>query len=643
MSRASEPDHDEAGELRAALEAARDAAAPVRDGAVAGYIPELARVPADLFAIAACTVDATRVALGDAGRMFTLQSICKPFLYACAREELGRRQVLQHVGVEPTGDAFNSIIRLESGTNRPHNPMINAGAIAVASLLGGGPARLTQLLERMAACFGRGDVIVDTPVYLSERDAGDRNRAIAHLMNHFRMLRSSVQDALELYFQACSISASVTDLAAAAATLAAGGVNPLTHERVFSRDCVRDVLAVMFTCGLYDHSGQFVFDVGLPAKSGVCGAIMAVVPGRMGLAAFSPRLDAKGNSVRALRALQQVSTSLALHTFQPAPREPAFSIVGARRFADDESTLQAALHAASEAQPTEAGRVADYIPELAAARPDAFALAICTADGRELSVGDAAAPFTIQSAANPFTYALALQTHGLDAVHERVGCEPSGNPFNAILLDPATQRPYNPLSNSGAIAVASMLPGGDSADRLRRLLEWFAALAGGVACPVDVGVLASEGRAGERNRAIAHLLRNFGVIREVEPALELYFQQCSIRVNARLLARMGATLAVGGRPPCTRRPVLAPELVRPVLSVMYTCGMHDASGRFAYELGFPAKSAISGGIVGVVPGRMGVAVYSPPVDAQGSSVRGVAALRILSERLGLDVLSQQLG
>ncbi|NJL29185.1 MAG: glutaminase A, partial [Thermoanaerobaculia bacterium] len=290
------------------LEAAHKAALPLSTGEVARYIPELANADPELFAVAACTVAGELAAVGDGDTELTLQSLSKPFVYAWALEELGSETVHAHVGVEPTGDSFDAIIQLDTA-NRPHNPMINAGAIAVTGLLAGQEQsrRVEQLLGRLSAWAGRPLTGIDVPVYLSERGAGHRNRAIAHLMRHFGMLTTDVEGVLDLYYQQCSVLVTCRDLAVMAATLANGGRNPLSGEQVLRAELVDPVLAVMFTCGLYDAAGSFAFEIGLPAKSGVSGGILAVAPGRFGVAAFSPRLDERGTSVRDEAAIRHLA------------------------------------------------------------------------------------------------------------------------------------------------------------------------------------------------------------------------------------------------------------------------------------------------------------------------------------------------
>ncbi|MDB5325844.1 MAG: glutaminase, partial [Phycisphaerales bacterium] len=211
---------------------------------------------------------------------------------------------------------FNSLIKLDEKSNRPHNPMINAGAIATASLIHGDDPtdRLKKTLAAFNAFAGR-ELNVDMSVFVSERSTGHRNRAIAHLMLNFGMIDPDIDTALDLYFQQCSILVNAHDLAVTAATLANDGINPLTKQRAIKSEYIRDVLSLMYTCGMYDYAGEWAYTVGLPAKSGVGGGIMAVVPGKMGIAIFSPPLDSRGNSVRGIKVCQAMSADLGLHMF----------------------------------------------------------------------------------------------------------------------------------------------------------------------------------------------------------------------------------------------------------------------------------------------------------------------------------------
>lgn len=291
--------------------------ATLGEGDLADYIPELANVDPDLFAIALATTDGRAFAVGDHEALFTIQSASKPFTYGHALEMHGRDRVLARVGVEPTGDAFNSIIKLDAA-NRPHNPCVNSGAIAVTSLLRelDATSSVKKLLDTFNRFAGR-TLGIDLPVFTSERTHGHRNRAIAHLMLHFGMIEGEVDPILDLYFQQCSIQVTCADLALMAATLANAGVNPKTGQRAIDAAYVRDVLTVMHSCGMYDYAGQWAYTVGLPAKSGISGGILAVVPGKLGIACFSPRVDRHGHSVRGLRVFEDLAANFALHPFEP--------------------------------------------------------------------------------------------------------------------------------------------------------------------------------------------------------------------------------------------------------------------------------------------------------------------------------------
>jgi len=287
--------------------------APLAEGSVAAYIPELAKANPDWFGIAIATVDGRVYEVGDSRQPFTIQSISKPFTYGLALEDQGHEAVLGRVSVEPTGDAFNSI-SLEPQTGRPLNPMINAGAIATASLVAGRSAadRLERLLAVYGLYAGR-PLALDDGVYASERATGHRNRAIAHLLRNFEILAGDPEVPLDLYFQQCSVSVTCRDLSVMAATLANGGVNPLTGERAVRDEYIENILSIMTTCGMYDYAGEWLYRVGLPAKSGVAGGVLAVLPGQIGIGVFSPRLDARGNSVRGVQVCRDLSRDFQLH------------------------------------------------------------------------------------------------------------------------------------------------------------------------------------------------------------------------------------------------------------------------------------------------------------------------------------------
>ena len=281
------------------------------------------------------------------------------------------------------------------------------------------------------------------------------------------------------------------------------------------------------------------------------------------------------------------------------------------------------------------GAVATYIPELGKADPSHFGICVMTVDGQVFSAGDCGQAFTIQSMCKPFAFQMALEEHGPDKLHRHVGVEPSGDAFNAIELDPKTTRPFNPMVNAGAIAVASLIRKDPVAESIEAFVHRMSQAAGR-RLTVDEAVLASESATGHRNRAMGHLLLNFGIVdAEVEASLQQYFSQCSLLVNCLDLATMAATLANMGRNPVTGETVFDFRFIKHVLAVMFTCGLYDHAGNWAYEVGLPAKSGVAGGIFAVVNRQLGIAVYSPKLDAQGNSVRGILACRDLAARLGL--------
>lgn len=286
------------------------------NGKVATYIPELAKADPRQFGIALVTADGQIYEVGDARHLFTIQSISKPFVYGLALEDHGQDYVLGKVGVEPSGDAFNSIV-FDERSNRPFNPMVNAGAIATTALIKGEghDDRLTRLLEMFGRFTGRA-VEIDRSVFLSEKATGHRNRAIAYLGLNSGMIDDRIDEHLDLYFEQCSVLVSARDLAVMAATLANNGVNPLTDERAIEERHVKNLLSVMHSCGMYDYAGEWGYRVGLPAKSGVGGGIIAVLPGQFGIGTFSPLLDERGNSCRGIQVCEEFSERFKLHMFK---------------------------------------------------------------------------------------------------------------------------------------------------------------------------------------------------------------------------------------------------------------------------------------------------------------------------------------
>lgn len=289
-----------------------------REGKVASYIPQLAKAPHDALAISICTVDGQRFSVGENSEVFTIQSTSKPINYCLALEEQGSAKVYQHIGREPSGHGFNAITL--DGKNRPHNPMINAGAIMSCSLIKPhfDPAdRFDYIMNRWTKLSGGRKPGFNNSVYLSERDSADRNIALAYFMREKASFPpgTDIQKTLELYFQCCSIEADTDLMATVTATFAKAGVCPLTNERVLGSDTVKDCLSMMYSCGMYDYSGEFAFSVGLPAKSGVSGVVLVVVPNVMGICIWSPPIDSMGNSVRGLDFCHHLVRKYNFHTY----------------------------------------------------------------------------------------------------------------------------------------------------------------------------------------------------------------------------------------------------------------------------------------------------------------------------------------
>lgn len=307
------------------------------DGVVRFYPPE-AESRRHLFGVAAAQVDGTLGSLGDCDVRFPLHSISKVFTHALALEDNGRDRTLRRVGVEPSGEAYNSII-FDEVNNRPHNPMKNAGALVATNLVRGrdGEEKVRRLLERLRVYTGNPDLDIDRVVLDEQLVSNDRNLALSYLMRSLGMLEGDIEENIVVYLSVCSVTVTTTELALMGATLANGGSNPVTGARALPREYVRDVVSVMATCGMYDAVGQWIYDVGLPAKSGVSGGIMATVPSRIGLAVYSPGLDAHGNSVRGVNVCRDLSARFGLHMFN-APEDIHFGAAPPRSDPTTESS-----------------------------------------------------------------------------------------------------------------------------------------------------------------------------------------------------------------------------------------------------------------------------------------------------------------
>ena len=288
---------------------------------------------------------------------------------------------------------------------------------------------------------------------------------------------------------------------------------------------------------------------------------------------------------------------------------------------------------------TKDGRVADYIPELAKSDPDSLGVYIIGSEGRHSWAGDCHHKFTLQSVVKPVLLLQALLDNGVEAVQSRVGVEATGKPFDAINAgDQALDSGHiNPMVNMGAIVMCTLIHGASCEERFQRLLELTGKLAG-EKLGIDEAVYRSEKEHGSKNRALAYLLKSYGLLEgDVEEVLDCYFRACSIQVDCGALAHIGAVLSNRGRLPVSNQQVFPAALARYVNAILMTCGMYDGSGEFAIRVGVPAKSGVAGGIVAVVPTRMGIGIYAPALDKKGNSLAGIQLLERLSQELYLSI------
>jgi glutaminase len=309
-------------ELKSALKNAYEKFKDYKEGANANYIPELDKVDPELFGLAIVTVDGKVFTEGDISTEVSIQSISKVFTMAKVIEDSGSKEILEKVGVDATGMAFNSIIAIEMNQGKEINPLVNPGAIATTSLIKGNTYE--EKWNRIKTTFddfaGR-NLNIDQPVYESEAATNQRNQAIAMLLNAYGRMYFDPREATDIYTKQCAIAVNVKDLAIMAATFGNGGTNPVTKKKVVSYQTVAHVIPVMATAGLYDDSGQWIYNVGLPGKSGVGGGIIAFYPGQFGIAVISPRLDAAGNSVRAQESIKNIVAELGSNPFYVQPKK----------------------------------------------------------------------------------------------------------------------------------------------------------------------------------------------------------------------------------------------------------------------------------------------------------------------------------
>ena len=632
-----------------------EAALEAPGGRVADYIPELRQADADDSGISICYLDGSTLSAGSCEERFTIQSISKAPALLYALESVGPKQVFSRVGKEATGDPFNSGLRFQVGNKRPMNPMINAGAIVVSSMFPGDnpDERFEGFLNFVRKVCSNPNLEVDESVYLSEKNTGHNNRSLAWIMNDRRVFsydrkiaaREFIGGVLDVYYRQCSIGVTTIDLARFAALLANLGVDPETEERIASEENATMVLALMASCGLYDGSGTFAAKIGIPAKSGVGGGIIAAVPGKLGIASYGPALDPAGNSCFSLYALERIAQDEQLGIHSRPPLSFSLKTYGTSQSLD-ELVDRVSLEATS-------GQVASYIPELEKVLPEHRGASISTLDGTLLGGGQHSDfRFTMQSVCVPVLLAYILHRRGMEFVFSRVGREPTGDPFDA---DPkwieieGKKAPFNPMINSGAILIASMMPEEAPEQRQENFLAFVRKACGNTQIDVDTSVFRSETEYGEVNRKLAwdllhrgcfdHRPRSADVSRVefVEAILSDYFFACSLTVNCDDLAAFAALLAAQGDASAVSSIRLAPEHTNQVVTLMGSCGLYDGSGEYAFAVGLPSKSGVSGGIMGVAPGKLGIAAYCSAIDDKGTSVFGRQIIEEISRVEGLNI------
>lgn len=482
-----------------------------------------------------------------------------------------------------------------------------------------------------------------------------------------------VEDVLNNYFRQCSILVTCDHLTRAACILANRGIDPDTGKRIVEEENVVTVLSLMSTCGMYDGSAEFAQNIGIPAISGVGGGIMCVVTEVLGIATFAPPLDYKGNSVRGLYMLEHLSRKYHLSIFQKPPITPVFV-----KYSGSEALEEMAIDIKNNVIPPHYYKKADYIPELDAANASHLGVALCFKDRNGkinlIGGGDHDVEFTLQSISNVFGLLYVLSKRGEGAVFNYVGKEPSGEAFYLlkwkVFEDEYSKRrvPFNPMINAGAIVISAMIPGkyeykkekiflNDKVEEVVLLnidefLDFVRLLCKNPEININWPVFESERKTSNKNRSLAYIMNDEGVFGNllrrhnktidstvIEDILGVYFRLCSIEVTCDDLARFAAVLANGGRDLDTGEHLIPPRHVTIVTAMMSSTGLHDGSGEFAYRVGVPAKSGVSGGIVGLVPGKLGIAAYSPIVDDKGNSYRGQIIFERISKTENLSIFN----
>jgi len=535
--------------------------------------------------------------------------------------------------------------------------MINAGAIVVSSMFpGDAPDQQFQgFLDFVRKVCGNPSLEVDSAIYGSEKTTGHNNRSLAWIMNDRRVFSYKrdlsavdfIEGVLDVYFRQCSIAVTTMDLAYFGGFLANHGVDLKTGDRYASFEHVRMVISLMTSCGLYDGSGTFASNIGIPAKSGVGGGIVAVVPGKMGIATYGPALDPAGNSCFGLYALEKIALEEKLGIFS-CPRS-SFSL---NTYSNSEALESLVEKTGFEVT---SGRVVSYIPELAKILPEHRSVSLCTLEGTLLGGGQHSDfLFTMQAVCVPFLLSYVLHRRGLEFVFSRVGREPTGDPFDSDPKWTEIERkevPFNPMTNAGAILLVSMLPEEDPEQRRASFLKFVQTACNNKGIDVDESVFRSETEFGEKNRQLTWGLLHRGCfdhrprpttqtrVDYVEAILSDYFYVCSLKVGCDDLAKFAAVLAGGGDVPDVSGLRLSVNQLKQVVTLMATCGLYDGSGEYAFTVGLPSKTGVSGAIMAVAPGKLGIAAFCSAVDDKGTSVFGRKIIEEISRAEGLSIFS----
>lgn len=650
--------------------------------------------------------------------MFSIQSISKVIALLYVLEVRGEEYVFKRVGKEPTGDKFNAPPRVkhQGDVPMPFNPLINVGAILITSMFPGSDVKeqFQGFFTFMKKLCGDSKMLIDEAVYESENKTGHNNRSLAWRMDAEGIFRHSdfesldpnlkdrlreverVEQYLSNYFRQCSVLVNTNHLARFASVLANGGMSFDGKTRHAKKENVHTVISLMSSCGMYDGSGEFAQEIGIPSKSGVGGGIMSVIPGVCGIATFCPALDDQGNSIRGIYMLEEISLRYNFSLFYKSPA------IKKNNFKIDLAWIQKSVNQVSILKIPKNCKPFEYIPRLTSAKANNLEVSIYDLNNNNYyysrNENQSLSSFSLQSICNVLALLYVLQNKSEGRVFEFVGKEPSGGAFNEIkwtkskLSKKNLSVPFNPMINAGAIAIAAMVPSqyGENAKlnsdfddsyneietpdndeitniptknnleigylNIKDFLVFARKLLGNEKINVKRDVFESERSTGYNNRSIAwemndkhifddilatHYINDNKKIdnNDIEDILGVYFQLCSIEVTVKDLAHFSAILANGGKDIKSDKYLLSPREVAIATSLLSTSGLYDGSGEYSCLTGIPSKSGASGGLIGIVPGKLGIATYSPTIDPKGNSFYGMKLMEKISKEYNLSIFS----